>query len=103
MEKGNEGVPHQPKAEARENIESLNDWWTLRAEAPQKANEIIASIENFGVISPEEQMAALDVYIEALAAHNENRYIARELARFRAVIGEEARHQREMIRLGMAA
>ncbi len=85
-----EGVP---------NVESFEGWHTLRDEAPARAQELIGHIEDFERMDKAAQVEALQGIFDSLALNNENRYIAREVARVQALVQEHMRHEQEVHRL----
>lgn len=73
------------------------DWRERKAEAPKQAEDLIAGIEGFVDMSAVEKKAALGALIDQLADEgNENRFVAREIARQQAILEEEERHQKRM-------
>lgn len=86
-----------------ESAEKKGHWRELKESAPTEAQRIIANIDGFPALTPEEQAAALRNAIEELVDDNTNRFTAGELERQARIIEEEARHAEEMARLEKAA
>lgn len=86
-----------------ENAENNAEWKKLKDEAPTKATELISKIEGFDSLAYEAQVDALNALLDTLVEDNDNRFVAREVARTLEVIKETERHRIRMGALGVAA
>lgn len=79
-----------------ESVESTDAWRELREQAPAQAAELIASIPDFEEMDSDTQIATLEAHIETLSHDNDNRFIAKEVARTIEVIRAKAVYENRM-------
>lgn len=78
------------------------DWKVLEALSVEQAEQLIATeIPNLESLTEDEQIASLRALEESLTSNNENRFVAKEVARRYRVLEEIRRHRGEMARYGI--
>ncbi len=79
-----------------ESVEDNDVWRELREQAPAQAAELIHSIPDFEEMGTETQIATLETHIEALSHDNDNRFLAKEIARTIEIIRAKAVFENRM-------
>lgn len=79
-----------------ESVEDNDVWRELKEQAPTQAAEHIAGIPDFEDMDADTQIATLEAYIETLSNNNDNRFIAKEIARTIEVIRVKAVYENRM-------
>jgi len=89
-------------ASNKENVEELEEWRMLKDEAPHKAEELIAQIEGYADMDLNLKIEALNAKEEELLeGGNENRFIAKEVARQREMLKAQMTYGHTMRSLGV--